>query len=435
MLITAAEKHAKNPFRGGLCRRSLAQKKIRSVPTKYGVAMMAAGSRSSEYQGVALFSYGFRPFFLFGAIYAGLAVLLWLHLLSAGSRFETAFNWLDWHVHEMLYGFVPAIVTGFLFTAIPNWTRRLPVRGLPLFALFLLWAFGRVAVFGSAWIGWAAAAAIDVGFLVTVAAVAAREIIAGRNWRNLRVIGVVGILIAGNVVFHLEAHYAGSASYGTRIGLGAVILLISLVGGRIVPSFTHNWLARQKPGRMPVSFGKFDVFTMAISLLALAAWVVQPFAQITGVVLLAAGFVQAWRLLRWAGERTLSAPIVLVLHLAYAFIPAGFLLLAFAAFGTIPASAGIHAWTAGATGTMTLAVMTRASLGHTGRALTASRAVQVIYLAVIVSALLRILSPLLPEWYRILLTASGLSWSVAFLGFAFVYGPILCSSLPPKEGH
>lgn len=394
---------------------------------------MNAGNRSGEYRGVSLFSYGFRPFFLFGALFSGLAILLWLHLLRAGSGFETAFTWLDWHSHEMLYGFVPAIVTGFLFTAIPNWTKRLPVRGLPLFALFLLWLAGRIAVFGSAWIGWAATAAIDVSFLLVVAAVATREIVAGRNWRNLRVIGVVAILIAGNAAFHLEAHYAGGADYGTRIGLGAVVLLISLVGGRIVPSFTHNWLARQGPGRMPASFGRFDVMTIVASLLALIAWVVQPFSPITGVMLLAAGLAQAWRVLRWAGERTISAPIVLVLHLAYAFIPAGFLLLAVAAFGEIPRSAGVHAWTAGATGTMILAVMTRASLGHTGRALVASRAVQLIYLAVIASALLRVLGSLLPQWSLELLLGSGLLWSAGFLGFALVYGPILCRAPPPKE--
>lgn len=394
---------------------------------------MNAGNSTRDCRGVALFSYGFRPFFLFGALYSGLAVLSWLHLLRAGSNFETVFTWLDWHVHEMLYGFVPAIVTGFLFTAIPNWTKRLPVRGLPLFALFLLWVAGRFAMIGSAWIGWAATAAIDVGFLVVVVVVAAREIVAGKNWRNLRVIGVVGILIAGNAVFHLEAHFFGGADYGTRIGLGAVILLISLVGGRIVPSFTHNWLARQSPGRIPASFGRFDAIAILISLIALIAWVVQPFSPITGFALFAAGVAQAWRLLRWAGERTVSSPIVLVLHLAYAFIPAGFVLLAFAVFGELPRSAGVHAWTVGATGTMTLAVMTRASLGHTGRALVASYAVQLIYLAVILSALLRIFSSLLPEWNATLLLASGGLWSAAFLGFALAYGPILCSSPPPKE--
>ena len=407
------------------------QSLLRSVVDR--VCNMNAGNSARDYRGYALFSYGFRPFFLFGALYAGLAVLAWLHLLSAGSRFETAFTWLDWHVHEMLYGFVPAIVTGFLFTAIPNWTGRLPVRGLPLFALFLLWLAGRFAMLGSTWVGWAATAAIDVGFLVVVAAVAGREIVVGKNWRNLRVIGVVSILIAGNAVFHLEAHYAGSADYGTRIGLAAVILLISLVGGRIVPSFTHNWLAKQAAGRMPVSFGRFDVITLVLSLLALLAWIVEPFSPLTGIVLLAAGLAQAWRLLRWAGERTVRSPIVLVLHLAYAFIPAGFVLLAFAAFGALPRSAGVHAWTAGAVGTMILAVMTRASLGHTGRALIASRAVQLIYLAVIGSALLRIFSPLLPQWDVALLRASGVLWSAAFLGFAAVYGPILWRAPPSRE--
>ncbi|MBX3513396.1 MAG: NnrS family protein [Xanthobacteraceae bacterium] len=377
--------------------------------------------------GSALFSYGFRPFFLFGAIYAGLAVLLWLHLFRTGGNVETRFHSLDWHVHEMLYGFVPAIVTGFLLTAIPNWTKRLPVRGLPLFALFLLWVAGRVAVFNSAQIGWATAAAIDVAFLLVVAAVAVREIVAGQNWRNLRVIGVVSVLTAGNLIFHLEAHYRGSADFGTRIGLSAVILLISLVGGRIVPSFTHNWLARQSAGRMPASFGRFDAASIVISLFALIAWIMQPASTVTAFALLAGGIAQGWRFLRWAGERAARAPIVLVLHAAYAFIPLGFVLLAFSALGEIPRSAGIHAWTAGATGTMILAVMTRASLGHTGRALVASPAVQAIYLAVIMGALFRILGSLMPEWNVALLTASGVIWSGGFLGFALVYGPILCS--------
>lgn len=379
-----------------------------------------------RFSGGALFSYGFRPFFLFGAIYAGAVVLLWLHLFRTGGNVGTTFHSLDWHVHEMLYGFVPAIITGFLLTAIPNWTKRLPVRGLPLFALFLLWAAGRLAVFNSAQIGWAPAAVIDVAFLLVVAVIASREIIAGQNWRNLRVIGVVSVLIAGNLIFHLEAHYRGSAEFGTRIGLSAVILLISLVGGRIVPSFTHNWLARQSAGRMPASFGRFDGVSIVISLFALVAWVAQPASPVTAFALLAAGIAQGWRLLRWAGERAARAPIVLVLHAAYAFIPLGFVLLAFGALGEIPRSAGIHAWTAGATGTMILAVTTRASLGHTGRMLVASPAVQWIYLAVIASALLRILSPLVPEWNLALLMVSGLAWSAGFFGFALAYGPILC---------
>jgi uncharacterized protein involved in response to NO len=393
---------------------------------------MAVSDQHDNYRGPALFSYGFRPFFLFGSIYAGIAIPLWLLHIRAGVDLGTVFTPIDWHVHEMLYGFVPAIVTGFLLTAIPNWTKRLPIKGFPLFALFLLWLAGRTAIFFSALAGWAATAAVDVAFLAVVAAAASREIIAGRNWRNLKVVGIVGLLAIGNLTFHLEVHFSGSADYGIRIGLSAVIFLISLVGGRIVPSFTHNWLARQKAGRLPASFGSLDAITIALSFCALVAWVIFPFSLATGIALVGAGLAQLLRFARWAGERTISEPIVLVLHLAYAFIPVGFVLIGWSIFGQIPKSAGIHAWTAGAIGTMILAVTTRASLGHTGRALIASKPVQAIYLTVIVSAVSRIFGSFQPEWNEVSLLISALAWSSAFLGFGVVYAPVLCVSQPAK---
>src|SRR6476659_131189 len=175
--------------------------------------------RLRAHSGPALLSYGFRPFFLLGACYAGLAILAWLPLFYGEIALATAFAPRDWHVHEMLYGYVPAVVTGFLLTAIPNWTGRLPLQGRPLMILLLAWLAGRVAVTCSVTIGWLAALAIDGGFLLLVAAAAAREIIAGANRSNLRVVLLVGLLAAGTIAFHLEAHFAGIAEYGTRIGL------------------------------------------------------------------------------------------------------------------------------------------------------------------------------------------------------------------------
>ena len=209
---------------------------------------MAGIPRLRDYKGPALLSYGFRPFFLFGSLYAGLAVLAWLPVLNGQLELASAFAPRDWHVHEMLYGFVPAIVTGFLLTAIPNWTGRLPLQGLPLLTLLAVWMAGRAAVGLSAFTGWIAAAAIDGAFLLLVAAAAAREIVTGKNWGNLKIVAIVGILAAGNIAFHLEAHFSGSADFSVRAGVAAIILLITLVGGRVVPSFTRNWLARGKPG-------------------------------------------------------------------------------------------------------------------------------------------------------------------------------------------
>lgn len=388
---------------------------------------MVSLEHKNERGELALFSYGFRPFFLFGSAYAGLAIPLWLIQVQYGVALESVFTLTDWHVHEMLYGFVPAIVAGFLLTAIPNWTGRLPISGVPLFALFSLWAAGRLAVYLSIKIGWLAAAILDGSFLFVVAAVAAREIVAGKNWRNLRVLGVVSVFAAGNVTFHLESHYLGNAEYGTRVGISAIILLISLVGGRIVPSFTHNWLMRQKAGGLPAGFGRIDVAAITLSAVALLSWILMPYTLATGYFLLLAALLQLVRMARWRGERTFSEPIVMILHIAYAFIPLGFILLGLSFFVEIPRSAGIHTWTSGAIGTMIVSVTTRASLGHTGRVLAASTTIKFIYIFIVSSALLRVAGALFAELSQPLILLSGFAWASAFLGFAISYAPILCT--------
>src|SRR5690242_17937709 len=158
----------------------------------------------------------------------------------------------------MLYGFLPAVVTGFLFTAIPNWTGRLPLKGTPLGLLALVWLAGRLVVALSAETGWAFALVVDAAFLGLVVAAAAREIMAGSNWRNLPVVGLAALLLAGNIGFHIEAHVSGTVDYAVRVGIAVVVLMISLIGGRIIPSFTRNWLVRENPGRLPLPFGRFD---------------------------------------------------------------------------------------------------------------------------------------------------------------------------------
>ena len=385
--------------------------------------------RRRAYAGPALFAYGFRPFFLAAGFWAACGILLWLPQYLGLIALPTAFGPLDWHIHEMLYGYVAASIAGFLLTAIPNWTGRLPVSGWPLAGLAALWLAGRVAILCSAKIGGVAAALIDISFLVTLAAVAAREIVAGKNWRNLRVLIVLGVLILGNVVFHAEVLLKGSADYGVRIAIGAVILLISLIGGRIVPSFTNNWLARNNPGRLPAPFARYDVATMGLSALALVLWIAAPAHVVTGGVLLAAGVLQSGRLARWAGDRTLADRLVLVLHVGYAFVPLGFLQVGVSAYtGSVPPSAGIHAWTAGAVGLMTLAVMTRATLGHTGQKLEAGPATQIIYGCVLIGALLRVCAAVagsLP-----LLETGGVLWIAGFAGYVVVYAPLLLMRKP-----
>lgn len=375
--------------------------------------------------GPAILSYGFRPFFLVGALHAAGSVVLWVCTLTGAVEIPTAFAPLDWHVHEMLYGYVAAVVAGFLLTAVPNWTGRLPIQGAPLLALVGLWLVGRVAVSISDTIGWLAAMVADTAFLVVFAAAVVREIVAGGNWRNLRVAAVLALLIAGNVTFHLEAHVAGAADYGVRLGIAAAVGLVMLIGGRIVPSFTRNWLARENPGRLPQSVGRYDMASLAIGAVALALWIALPHAPVTGAALLVAALAQALRLSRWAGDRTLGNALVFVLHVGYAFVPLGFFLLGASAFrpNFVPYSAGIHAWTAGGIGVMTLAVMTRASLGHTGRALVATSAIQAIYAAAVLAATLRIGAAFAPS--PMLVEAAGLAWFAAFAGFVAAYGPML----------
>ncbi len=383
-------------------------------------------SRLKAYRGPALFSYGFRPFFLFGSLYAGASILVWLPAFYGYLELGTSFAPRDWHVHEMLFGYIAAVVAGFLLTAIPNWTGRLPLQGRPLMMLFSVWLAGRVAVSVSAWIGWGAAALFDSAFLVLLAAAAAREIIAGRKWSNLNIVAIVSLLAAGNVAFHLEAHVTGLAEYATRTGIAVVMTMVSLIGGRIIPSFTRNWLAKRAPGRMPVPFARFDMVTLGLSAAALTGWVVRPLDAVTGGALLICGCLHVVRLARWTGYRTSSDRLVLILHLAYAFVPLGFILAALSAWDLVPPSAGIHAWTGGAIGTMTLAVMTRATLGHTGQPLRASPATHLVYAAVLIAALSRVVAVLQPEHTMSWLAIAGAAWACAFIGFAVAYGPTLC---------
>lgn len=389
---------------------------------------MSAIPRIRPYSGPALLSYGFRPFFLLGSLWGGLEVLVWLPVLNGDMTIPTAFSARDWHVHELLYGYLSAVVAGFLLTAIPNWTGRLPLQGRPLAFLVLTWLAGRYVITFSDRIGWLGAMVVDVAFLALMTGAVVREIVAGKNWRNLKIAALLGLLGVSNLGFHLEAHTEGSAVYSTRVGIALVLMLVMVVGGRIIPSFTRNWLLRRGPGRLPAIFGPFDTACLVLSGVSLAAWCIAPEATVTGTALIAAAVANAVRLVRWAGDRTLADRLVLVLHVGFAFVPLGFLLGGLAAFSIVIPSAGIHAWTTGAMGLMTLAVMSRASLGHTGRPLMASPALQMVYLAAMMATITRIGADVVLEWRAPLLIVAAFCWTAAFVGFAVLYAPLLCRS-------
>lgn len=370
---------------------------------------------------------GFRPFFLGGAIWAVIALTIWLAALAGQITLPSAFDDLAWHRHEMMFGFVGAVIAGFLLTAIPNWTGRLPIAGRPLASLFGLWLAGRLSVLFSGTAGPAVAAVIDVGFYLVLAAVAAREVIEANN-RNVPIVGLALLFGIANGLDHLStAGIFMDPSVPWQLAVTLVTLLISLIGGRIVPSFTRNWLAKHGVTQgLPVQPGRFDMVAISMTALALLAWIAAPSGWLPGGLLVIAAAAQAIRLARWKGWKAARDPLVLVLHVGYAWIPMGLALLAAAQLGApLPQSAAVHALTAGAMGTMILAVMTRASLGHTGRELRAGPATTLIYLLVTAGAVLRVTAPLSVIDYRMGMEVAGLCWIGSFVLFVLTYGPIL----------
>jgi uncharacterized protein involved in response to NO len=370
---------------------------------------------------------GFRPFFLGGAMWAVIALTLWLAALAGQITIPSAFEPLAWHRHEMLFGFVGAVVAGFLLTAIPNWTGRLPIAGGPLACLFGLWLAGRLAVLFSAALGPAVAAVIDVGFYLVLAGVAAREVLEANN-RNVPIVGLVLLFGVANGLDHLTAAgIAVSPELPWQLAVGLITLMISLIGGRIVPSFTRNWLAKRGVTQgLPGQPNNFDKAAIGLTALALLAWIAAPSGWLPGSLLAVAATAQAIRLARWKGWKAIRDPLVLVLHIGYAWVPIGLTLLAAFQLGPmLPRSAAIHALTAGAMGTMILAVMTRATLGHTGRELRAGPGTSLIYLLVTAGAVLRVTASLGGVDYRVGLDVAGLCWLGGFLLFIVIYGPIL----------
>lgn len=343
----------------------------------------------------------------------------------------SAFAPVAWHSHELLFGYVPAIVAGFLLTAVPNWTGRVPVVGWPLAGLAALWLLGRIAVAASLGVPPVLIALLTLAFPLALGVVIGREIVAGRNWRNLKVLAGVAVLALAQALFHYEVWRHGRATYGDHLALAATLMLIMIVGGRIVPSFTTNWLKRENPGPQPAPFGAFDKASMIVAATALAGWVAAPawpaMGAGFGVLLIVAGALQAVRLLRWQGHRTLAEPLVTVLHVGFAFIPLGFGLAGFALVtgADAVATGATHAWTVGAIGMMTLAMMTRSTRGHTGRALTAPLGTIAIYALMLLAVAARLTAVFAASWAAPSPALAAIAWVGAFGLFIVLYGPML----------
>ncbi|MFK3967119.1 NnrS family protein [Ensifer adhaerens] len=375
--------------------------------------------------GPVLFSYGFRPFFLAAALWAIGAMALWIAALILRLDLAGDYGAAHWHAHEMLFGFSSAVLGGFLLTAIPNWTGRLPVSGRPLAALFGLWVIGRVALLSSGIIGLPVAAAVEALFLPVLLLICAREVIVGRKWKDLKVIGGLIILSAANIWFHLSVLGNLDVDAAARLAIGAYTMLIMIVGGRIVPSFTRNWLNKVGRTDFPVPYNRFDTAAILIGVAALAAWTFAPVHIVTAAIAVIACAFHTVRLLRWHGSPTWPEKLLFVLHAAYAFVPLGFLAISAGAIELLSDYPVMHVLTVGVIAFMMLAVMTRATRGHTGRPLVGSALTSASYVAIAGAALIRPLAEVLPEHYHHLIALSGVLWIAAFVLFTLEYGPML----------
>jgi len=378
---------------------------------------------------VAFLSLGFRPFFLGAALFGVVAIGLWLMALRGTGLIEPGYGMAKWHMHEMLFGYGPAVLSGFLLTAVPNWTGRRPLSGTWLGALWLLWLAGRVAMMAA--VPQVVMTAVDVVFLPVVAIVMAREIIGARNFRNLMVLGPIAVFALANAIFHFEAVGYGQPVYGTRLGMAALVFLLMLIGGRIVPAFTRNWLVREGSQHRPVGFARFDGVLLLISVAALILWVLVPDGMVTGGGLGLIAVLHGVRLSRWAGLATRSDPLLFVLHAAYAMIPAGLAMMALGA-GTgdkMLEVAALHLLGIGAVGGMTMSVMIRASLGHTGQALRADGWLGAGLAFVFASAVVRVVAEIAagqPVWINL----SAGFWMTGFALFVLRIGPSLLTPRP-----
>jgi uncharacterized protein involved in response to NO len=381
-----------------------------------------------------LWGRAFRPFFLGLAFYTVLAIPWWT---LAWSGWLPAPSWLIpmwWHGHEMLFGFVAAAIAGFLLTASPVWTGGPALTGRPLAALVGLWALGRAALAAGgvlpAWL----VAGVDLAFLPTVAFVVVRTLRGSGQRRNYGVVGIVLALAVANGAMHAEALglAAGVAASALRFAVDLVIVLLVVIGGRITPAFTQNALRRRGLDRRVRS--RPWIGALAIGAAAALA-LLTPFSgrtQWTGLLATVAGVAAAVRLAGWQSWQTRSDPLLWSLHAGAAWLAVGLLLVGASDLGlAVPASAGLHALTAGAMGSSILAVITRVGLGHTGRALVLPRGVVWSYACVHVAAAARVAAPFLPaDPQRAFLLASGLAWAAAFGLFAVRYWPILTTPRP-----
>ena len=377
--------------------------------------------------GPTILQNSFRPFFMAAGIWATLSIPFWLLSYAGILMMPDNFDILLWHQHEMLYGFAGAAMTGFILTAIPNWTGRLPIRGAYLGLLVFLWILGRIGFLTTATIGPLATAVFDLPFLIVLVLAIAREIISGKNWRNLPVVILISVFALGNFLVHLQIlDVIETAELGLRLSMFVLSILVALIGGRIVPSFTRNWLVQINARALPNQMGVFDKIALTALVIFVIAQVANPEHQATALLALFAGLLHGLRLMRWKGWMTFVEPLIWILHIAYAWLVVALVLIGLSGLSDfVPYTSAIHALTVGAFSTMILAVMTRASLGHTGRVLKATTGTTAVFILITIAAVLRVYEPFLNDPGSLAIWISGTAWTAAFALFSILYFPIL----------
>lgn len=354
-------------------------------------------------------------------------MVVWIGALMGWLSPPFAMSPVDWHIHEMLFGFGAAGLAGFLLTAVATWTGREPVKGVQLAGLSVLWIAGRLAVTRGADMSPGMVAAMDLPFLATLTVVFGREVIAAGNRRNYPIVAAVALLTVANALTHAGAFGLGSEwiGVGERLGMHIFILLIILIGGRVIPAFTGNWLKKTGRSGEPVRIWVVELAVMGTAIVAAVADTIMPGGPVTSGMFILAGGLHLIRLSRWQGLQTLGEPIVWVLHLGYLWVGVGCLLLGLSGLDHgVPRVAAVHALTAGAMGTMFLAMMTRASLGHSGRPLAVGPATVMAYVLVTLATVSRVIAPWWESLWAELMIMSAGTWIAAFGLFFALYFPL-----------
>lgn len=383
-------------------------------------------------KGFALFALGFRPLFLGAGLSAVLLMALWLVLFRDGAQFGLPYPPVLWHAHEMIFGFSGAVIAGFLLTAVQNWTQIRTVHGAPLVVLSALWLVARFMPFIPG-VPKQLAALPDVLFFPAVMIAIARPIVRIRQVRNYAFPLMLAMLTAANVLVQGEmlGWMRGTARLGITLAVYMIVLMIVVMGGRVIPSFTDNKLRTQARRWKAVEW-----LAPASTLAVLAAALADPLAPLTGLLAALAALVHGVRLAGWHTRKLWSVPLLWVLHLGYCWIVLGFALVTLSTVGWVATSLALHAFTVGAIGTLTLGMMARVSLGHTGRMLEPARIISVAFALIGLAALVRVAGPLaFPQAYGATIALSGSLWILAFGVFALVYLPVLIRPrVDGKEG-